>query len=146
LKLTNDALILVADGSRMFVLHNQGDEVFPDLRVLEHHAAPNPPNREILADAPGVSTTRGHHGRDTMERGDPHRQNEVKFLIQAAEVLSAQARRNPRAHLIIVAPPIALGELRHHLDEATRGRIVAEFDKDLTKHPVEDIARLLSGY
>jgi protein required for attachment to host cells len=44
-----------------------------------------------------------------------------------------------------VAPPPTLAALRKQLDGKTQQRVVAEVGKDLTKHPVPEIARLLTG-
>jgi protein required for attachment to host cells len=46
---------------------------------------------------------------------------------------------------VLVAPPRILAALRQHLDGESRARILAEVDKDLTKHPIHEIERLLSS-
>ena len=45
---------------------------------------------------------------------------------------------------IVVAPPRTPAELRKHYDKAVSGRLVAEIDKDLIRHPVNEIAAILS--
>lgn len=142
--LPHDIVVLVADGSRLLLLRNQGDDTYPDFRVIEHRQQDNPPNRELLSDAPGIGFSPGYPGRDTFARSDPHRANEDRFLIQAAEALSEVAET--AAGLVVVAPPHALGELRRHYDARTRKALVAEIDRDLVKHPVDEIARLLAAH
>jgi protein required for attachment to host cells len=46
--------------------------------------------------------------------------------------------RNVKA-LVVAAPPRTLADLRHAFHADVKGRIIAEIDKDLTKHPVADI-------
>lgn len=47
--------------------------------------------------------------------------------------------------VIIVAPPRTLAKLRHAFHADVNKRIIAEVDKDLTKHPVWDIEKHLVG-
>jgi protein required for attachment to host cells len=62
----------------------------------------------------------------------------------AKEIAKAldHAHFNP---LILVAPARTLADLRAALSEKTRRAIVSEIDKDLTKHPVYEIERHLTG-
>ena len=39
-----------------------------------------------------------------------------------------------------------LGELRHAFSDETKAKITAEIDKDLTKHALPDIEKLLHAY
>lgn len=144
MKLAHDIIVLVTDGSRMLLLKNHGDQVYPDLRLIDHRHFKSPPNRELLSDAPGLGFSSGYPGRDTFSRSDPHQANEDRFLAGAADVLAEVA--DSASGLIVVAPPDALGELRRHYDARTRKALVAEIDRDLVKHPVDDITRLLSSY
>lgn len=145
MKLANGTILLVADGSRMLLLRNHGDEVYPDLRVFEHRAFENPPNRELMTDAPGVSHSTGHQGRATFEEADPHQENEDRFASEAAKALG-KAAKAADSGLVVVAPPDTLGVLRRHYDREVKQRLLAEIDKDLTKHPVPEITRLISAY
>lgn len=144
MRLPHDIVILVADGSRMLLLKNDGDPVCPDLRVIGHRQMENPSNRELLSDAPGLGFSSGYPGRDTFSKSDPHQANEARFLAGAAEAL-AQAAVGAKG-LIIVAPPDALGELRRHYDARIRNVLVAEITRDFVKHPVDEIASLLSAH
>ena len=144
MRLPHDIVVLVADGSRMLLLKNDGDQVCPDLRVIGHRQMENPPNRELLSDAPGLGFSSGYPGRDTFSKSDPHQANEARFLAGAAKALAQYA--DAAKGLIVVAPPDALGELRRHYDAGTRKALVAEVDRDLVKHPVDEITRLLSAH
>jgi len=45
--------------------------------------------------------------------------------------------------LIVVAPPRTLADLRSAFHADVQARIVAEINKDLTKHPIGDIEKHL---
>jgi len=47
--------------------------------------------------------------------------------------------------LILVAPPRALGMIRHAYSHTLRSAVRAEIDKDLVKHPVHDIEKHLTA-
>ena len=53
-------------------------------------------------------------------------------------------RLDPPA-LVIVAPPRALADLRQALHADVKARLIGEIDKDLTKHPVWEIEKLIVG-
>jgi protein required for attachment to host cells len=47
--------------------------------------------------------------------------------------------------LIIVAPPRTLADLRQDLHDDVKARVVAEVNKDLTKHAIDVIEKHLVG-
>ena len=47
--------------------------------------------------------------------------------------------------LVVVAPPRTLAELRLAFHPDVKACIVAEVNKDLTKHPVDEIEKHLTG-
>lgn len=145
MKLRHETIVLVADGSRMLLLRNQGDAVYPDLRVIEHRERENPANRKLRSDAPGVAHSMGHPGRSTMDDGDPHQDSEDRFIAEAADALARVAAEGHNG-IVVVAPPAALGALRRHYHPVLADRLIAEIDKDLTRHPVDAIADLLVAH
>lgn len=145
MKMKNGTILMVADGSRMLLLRNEGDTVYPDLKVIEHRAFENPSNREILSDAPGVGFSSVTSGRDTYDKADPHQENEDRFAANAATVL-ASAVDKMDGDLIVVAPPDTLGVMRRHYSRTVKSRLLGEIAKDLTKHPVPEIARLVAAH
>ncbi|WP_369124561.1 host attachment protein [Enterococcus faecalis] len=46
---------------------------------------------------------------------------------------------------MLVAPPRMLAALRENLSNGVQATVIAEVDKDLTKHPIQEIERLLTG-
>lgn len=142
MKLKAGTMVMVADGSRFLLLRNEGDAINPVLKVIEHRTLENPANREILADAPGVGASATAFGRDTFDKADPHQENENRFAADAARVLAAAVSKSD-SDLIVAAPPSALGVMRRYYDRTVKARLRAEIDKDFTKHPVEEITRLI---
>jgi protein required for attachment to host cells len=72
----------------------------------------------------------------------------AKRWLAEQEFAKEIAKALDHAHfkvLILVAPARMLADLRTALSEKTRRAIVAEIDKDLTKHPVYEIERHLTG-
>ncbi len=47
--------------------------------------------------------------------------------------------------LVVVAPPKTLADLRDAFHADVKSRVIAEINKDLTKHPVGDIEKHLTG-
>lgn len=145
MRLKNGTIALVTDGSKMLLLRNEGDTVFPDFRVIDHDGVMTMPNRDLVSDAPGVTHFARHGGRSTYGSDDPHRRAEMKFAEAAADAL-AQAAEAHGGELIVVAPPQSLAVLRRHYGRTIRSRLVAEIDKDLTKHPIAEITRLVVAH
>ncbi|HJS79393.1 MAG TPA: host attachment protein [Vitreimonas sp.] len=71
-------------------------------------------------------------GRHAIDRGTTlHEQEESKFLKRVAERIAEADKRKQFEHLVIAAPPRALGALRELLPHGARARIRAETPKDL---------------
>jgi protein required for attachment to host cells len=64
--------------------------------------------------------------------------------VEVAEELYRSAHVNGFEELVVVAPPKVLGNLRAAFHKEVADRVVAEVPKDLTSHPVPEVARLLS--
>ncbi len=143
MKMAHGIRVLVLDGTRMVLLVNDGNSEAPNLRVIEHRHFTNPPNREIRDEAPGLNFSTGHPGRNTMERVDPHRENETRFIAFTAEWLDQLTSDDP-AYLVVAAPPRVLAEWRRTCPTRLRKRVVGEVAKDLTKQPVAEIVRHLA--
>lgn len=145
LALPHGAWIVVADGRRALFLHNDGDDVYPNLRtdrVLEHD---NPSTRDQGSDRPGRYPDTAESHRSAFEQTDWHRLEEERFLGQVADVLKEGVNGGRCDKIVLVAPPSALGVLRKALDRQVSGRIIAEIGKDLTNQPVPDIEQALTG-
>lgn len=145
MKLTAGMIVLVTDGAKMLLLKNNGDAIDPELAVMAHRTIDNPPNRDQMSDAPGLTFSSMGHRRSTYGEADPHQQAEDHFTAASAAAL-AQAVQDQDGKVVVVAPPATLSVLRRHYDRATQDRLVAEIEKDMTGHPVADITRLVSEW
>ena len=143
--LPHGACVVVADGQRALFLHNDGDDIYPNLRtarVLEHES---PATHEQGTDRPGrySDTAEGH--RSAFEATDWHQLDEERFLGRVADLLKQGVNAGHYDKIVLVAPPAALGVLRKALDRQVSGHVIAEVGKDLTNQPVPDIEQALSG-
>lgn len=144
IRMPKDTLILVGDGEKAMFLRNRGDEDFPNLvveRLFEHE---NPPTREQGTDQPGrLNDALGR--RSAVENTDWHRVEKERFAKEIADRLYKAAHTGQFRHLVVVAPPQVLGNLRSGFHPEVKSRVLAEVDKTLTQHPVYEIERLLTG-
>jgi protein required for attachment to host cells len=139
-RIARDTWVLVADGRKAIILRNKGNEEHPDLRVQQvHEAPPNPATHHQGADRPPRVVSIGR--RSTIEQTDWHEVAERRFAGEVAARLNAADRELPIKALVVVAPPKTLAELRAAFSAEIRQVIVAEINKDLTRHPIPEIER-----
>ena len=143
--LPNQALVLVADGRKMLLFRNHGDENQIDLRTEAHDERRDRKDSDIKTDAPGTQSPRVGIGRDTMAETDFHQQEEDNWVKDAADELKKRALRNDFDALAIIAPPRALGVLRKELHKEVERRVVLTLNKEMTDRPIPDIEELLVG-
>jgi protein required for attachment to host cells len=144
--IAHDTWILVGDGRKALVLRNDGTPQQPNLNVLNVWSdADNPPTQAQGSDRPGRVMQSNLGRRSSVEQTDWHEIAEERFAATVASRLNAAAQGNKFEKLILVAPPPTLAALRKSLQPKTAERVVAEIGKDFTKHPVPEIARLLTG-
>jgi protein required for attachment to host cells len=144
--IAHDTWILVGDGRKALVLQNSGTPQEPSLTVLDVlKDGDNPPTHAQGADRPGRVMQSADGRRSSVEQTDWHEIAETKFAETVAARLNAAAQDRRFEQLIVVAPPNTLAALRKTLDPKTAQLVVAEVAKDLTKHPVHEIARVLTG-
>jgi protein required for attachment to host cells len=142
----NGALVLVGDGRKALFLRNKGAQTHVELvaeRVLEQA---DPPTREQGTDRPGrYHSGMGAASKSAFEQTDWHQLAEDRFAAEIGGALNKLALENKFSHLVLIAPPKVLGAVRTQLHKETAGRVVGEIAKDLTSHPIPDIARSLSS-
>jgi protein required for attachment to host cells len=144
LKIPHDALIFVGDGRKALFLRNAGDEKFLNLTAERVFLDENPATHEQGSDRPGRAFKRaGTNQRSGVDTTDWHELEEQRFAQRVAAALEQLVReRNPKA-VVIAAPPRTLAELRQSFHADVKRRIIAEIDKDLTRHPVGQIEKHL---
>jgi len=135
----------VCDGRKLLILENAGNAEYPELRTREVDKTFMPPTAALGTDAPGRVHQSVGTERSAYEQTDWHDKAEVEFLTDLVHRLDAAVQSNAVKHLVIVAPPRALGALRQAYTPRLRAALQAEIDKDLTALPVDEIQRRLTG-
>lgn len=122
---------LIADGRRARVL-------IEDRRGAELEARADldmtigPDDLYDPQDRPPRSFDRVGAGRHAMDKGRSlHEQEEHNFLKRVAARIGEAERHNAFDHIVIAAPPRALGALRELLPAGVLSRVRAEAAKDL---------------
>ena len=144
MQLPHNSFVVVADGKKMLFFRNEGDGVYPKLEVERKRETADAPDRDQKTDAPGraFDASRGA-GRSAYQEADFHQLEEDRFAADTAELLRRRALRNEFESLIVVAPPRTLGELRKHYHKEVEKRLAGEVAKDLTRHPVAEIEKII---
>lgn len=143
MKIANGTWILVGDGRKAMVLRNDGLAEAPNLHCIATREQTNPPTRAQGSDAPGRAFASMGGMRSAMETTDWHDLEERRFAAALAADLNAAAHDGRYEHLIVVAPPRILAELRQDLSSEAKAKLRAEIDKDLTRHTIADIETIL---
>jgi protein required for attachment to host cells len=146
LRIPQGAFVFVGDGRKALFLRNAGDEKFPNLKVERVLTHANPSTHEQGSDRAGRAFAgAGNPRRSGMAQPDWHDIEEHKFAREVAGALEAVVRTNGAPALVIVAPARTLADLRQAFHDDVKKKIVAEIDKDLTKHPVHEIEKHLTA-
>lgn len=149
MKIKSGMWIVVADGARGIVLVNDGNALEPALKVVRVYEQDNPKTSEQGRDRPARSFQSFSDSRSAIATADLHRRAEDRFVDQIVADLAKDSEAGAFDHLVIVAPPVALGEMRKAVNGALAKKIVTTLDKDLTGHTIPDItaavAKALEG-
>lgn len=144
-RIPHNAYVIVGDGRKALFLRNDGGGGAIRLKTEQVLLNDNPPTRDQGAGQPGRSFQSVGNNRSSVEQTDWHEIGEQRFARTIADALEGLARDRDIPGFVIAAPPRTLAELRRMLDANVKARIIAEIDKDLTGHPVEDIERRLTA-
>ena len=142
--IATDTLILVADGEKALFLRNEGDEKYLNLQVESKQSQDNPPTREQAANRRGRMTG-GSGNKSAVEDTDWHELAKDRFASELSDILYKRAHKGEYEHLLIIASPSTLGELREHLHQEVTDKLIGQIDKDLTNHPIEKIEKALQS-
>ena len=130
---------LVADGAQAHIVRElvrdpETGERLDDVSFQAEHK----PMRRIMSDRPGRSFASHGARRSAMEyHSNPVREQQVRFAERLVGYLEEQYAVAAFDRLVIAAEPRMLGTIRHTLPQSLKQRLIAEFDKDLTKLPAE---------
>lgn len=145
LKTATGDWVVVCDGGKTLILENIGDALFPNLHVREVKEHTVPMTHDQGTDAPGRAFASVGHARSAIEQTDWHLQGEQDFLRALAAELDQAVAAGKTRHLVIVAPPRALGVLRQTYSAHLRTAIRGEVAHDYVKLPVGEIEKRLFG-
>ena len=137
--------VIVADGEKALFLRNDGDATYPNLQVVREIEQENPPTREQGVERPGRYSNRPSAHKSAFDEADWHRLGKTRFADEIAQRLYRMAHRGDFDELIIVAPPVVLGEMRKKLHSEVSDRVAAEVPKTLTNHVLADIEAILKA-
>jgi len=125
------ATVVVADGTKLTLFRNAGEEGHPKLTALPA------PKLE------GHSKDSGKRHRSSAANPDAQLVREDSFLAAVGDWLNRQATGGKIGDLIVVAAPRALGELRRHYRPVLAEKLLLEIDKDLVGRPVAELEAAL---
>jgi protein required for attachment to host cells len=145
LKIPHHALVFVGDGRKALFLRNDGDEKFPNLKTEQVFEDENPSSHDQGTDRPGHLGKGSQGRRSAVEPTDWHELEEHQFARKVAAALEQVVRADKVKALVVVAPPKTLADLRNAFHADVKARIIAEINKDLTKEPVWEIEKHLTG-
>ena len=127
------ATIAVADGEKLNLFRNTGDEANPKLSAL--------PDEDVANDNKGS----GARHQSSSANPDSSQVEEDSFAAGIAGMLNTHVLQGKISNLIIVAAPRTLGELRKHYHQKLSAVLLGEVAKDLTGHSVSDLEKALAS-
>ncbi len=146
LRIPHNAFVFVGDGRKALFLRNEGDEMYPNLKTEQVFQDVNPTTHEQGSERPGrLSKARDSGQRSAVESADWHEIEEHRFARKVAAAIEQVVRARKVPAIVVVAPPRTLADLRDAFHTDVQARVIAEINKDLTKHSVGQIETHLTG-
>ena len=150
LRIDHESWILVGDGEKALFFRNEGDADYPNfevLRVLEHE---NPSTSDQGTDSPGRRNDGPGSHRSAMEETDWHTLEKHRFAKEVADALYKAAHAGRFSKLVVVAPPMTLGDLRKAFHKASKSLhpdklVTARGMTPMRKAEAEEVFKLLSA-
>jgi len=137
--------LLVCDGRKALFIRNGGPAGKPAFTVeQEMHETGASHTADLGVDEPGRLKS-AFGPRSSMEGTDWHQAAEDAFVRKAVDAFTALCDANDVREVVLVAPPRALATIRKIASKSLHDRVVGEIDKDLTKHPVHEIEKIVNG-
>ncbi len=130
--LAKGTIVAVADGEKLNLFRNAGDEAGMKLTALPHQA---------------VDTQAGTSGGHQSSSGNPDtgQVGEDGFSAGIVQYLNQQVLGGNIAGLVVIAAPRALGEMRKHYHKALAAILQGEIAKDLTGHSLLDVEKAIAA-
>lgn len=133
MELPKNTLVVVADGEKLSLFRNGGSGAAAELTALP----------AIEVDDHNMGS--GSRHPSSAANPDDSQQNEDSFAAGVADYLNKQAMSGKVEHVVIIAAPRTLGELRKHYHTTLTAALIGEIAKDLTGHTTADIEKALSA-
>jgi len=127
------ATVAVADGEKLNLFRNMGDEASPKLTA------------SAVAEVANENKGSGARHQSSSANPDNSQIEEDSFAAGTAELLNRQVLGGQIENLIIVAAPRTLGELRKHYHQKLSAVLIGEIAKDLTGHSAQQIEKAVAG-
>jgi len=144
MKLKTGIRAVVADGGHGIIFENEGTAIAPELIAQRVYDQENPRIHELGRDQPPRTVQSADARCSSHEAPDLHQVAEDRFIARIVADLEADAARGAFKAIAVVAPPVALGQIRKSVKGELSKRVIAWIDKDLTKHPVPAIAEAVA--
>lgn len=124
--LPKGAHVAVADGERLNLFRNSGDDRALKLTPVAHQA--------VSRDNQGTGSR-----QNSPSNPDESQASEDNFSGSVVDYLNAEVLDGKITGLLVIAAPRALGEMRAHYHKALTAVLLGEIAKDLTGHAVADV-------
>ncbi|SEW02786.1 Protein required for attachment to host cells [Cognatiyoonia koreensis] len=147
-KIKNGTWVVVADGEKALFLENLTDGENPNLKVIAKDEQDNPKSIDQGANRPGRghdNGPQGHGQRSAFDDTDWHELAKERFAADLADKLYEKAHKGKFEHLVLVAAPNILGELRGELHQEVTDKVIGEIPKTLTNHPVHELTEIIKA-
>ena len=118
--------VAVADGEKLNLFRNSGDEAGLKLTPLDHS--------NVDDDATGSGSRQNSSGNP-----DDSQNSEDGFSSGIVDMLNKGVLEGKFHGLVVIAAPRALGEMRKHYHKALSAKLLGEIDKDLTGHSIAEV-------
>jgi len=128
MKLPKGATVAVADGEKLRLFRNGGDE-----GALALSALPDPA-------IGGGNAGSGSRHQSSSANHDHGQSAEDGYAAGTAAFLNRQVMDKKIDALVVIAAPRTLGELRKHYHKQLEGVLLRELAKDLTGHSLNEIS------
>lgn len=133
MKLPQNAYVAIVDGENFTLMQNIGQPLAPSLEKVTK------PDLDPTNFSAGV-----RHQDDGGQKTGGTDLNELAHGAAAAEWLNEKAISGKFEHIVIIADPKTLGEMRRHYHAELKSRLVGEIDKTLTGEPTDRIEKAIA--
>ena len=129
--LPSGATVAVADGEKLSLFRNTGNESHPKLTAM--------PVSAVGTENAGS----GARHSSSAANPDDNQQSEDGFAAGTADLLNRAVLDGTVKQLVVIAAPRSLGELRKHYHKSLSAVLLSEISKDLTGHTSADIEKAI---